>query len=61
MDSGLGFRRTLLYPVPRDIGAGFLRYPNHILQGTRHDLSADPRARSKIDIDLEPGRKVIAR
>jgi hypothetical protein len=61
MDSGLVFHRAFLHPAPRDIAAGFLRYPNHILQGNRHDLPADARARPKIDIDIAPGQKIIGR
>ena len=61
MASGLGFHRAFLHPAPRDIATSFLRYPNHVLQGTGRDLSVDPRARSKIDIDIDPGQKVIAR
>jgi hypothetical protein len=61
MASGFGFWRAFLNPVPREVAAGFLRYPNHVLQCPRRDLSTDPRARSAVDDEIDPGQKIIAR
>jgi hypothetical protein len=61
MDRSLGFRRACLHPAPRDMAAGFRRYPNHFLQGNRRDFPADLPARSKINIEIASGQKVIAR
>src|ERR1043166_1960780 len=59
--SGLGFRGVFLHPVTRDMGPGFLRYPNHVLPPDRSDLSVDSCARSQLDLDIDSGDEVVGR
>ncbi len=61
MDRGLMFHRASYHPAPREIAAGFLRYPKHVLHGIGRDLAVGPRARSQLDIDIDPNQKIVAR